>query len=84
MDIVTNRLDRSFQRYQNEIEEKILQVLRSGSYILGQEVADFEKEFATYLSGKYCVGVACGLDALRIAFRILENQIYTCKEIPPD
>lgn len=72
MEIVTNRLDRSFQRYQNEIEEKVLQVLRSGSYILGQEVADFEKEFAAYLSGKYCVGVACGLDALRIAFRILE------------
>ena len=31
----------------------------------------FEEEFASYTGGKYCVGVASGLDALLITFRLL-------------
>ena len=31
----------------------------------------FEREFADYLGVKYCAGLACGLDALWIAFRVL-------------
>ena len=69
--IMPNRMDREFFRYQDEYEEKALEVLRSGWYILGKEVKDFEKEFAEYIGSKYCVGLASGLDALWIAFRIL-------------
>ena len=59
--------------YQNEFEEKALQVLRSGWYILGNEVKSFEEEFAEYLGVKYCVGLASGsMDVLLwIAFRVL-------------
>lgn len=66
-----NRLDRGFYMYQKEFENKALEVLRSGWYILGNEVSSFEKEFAEYTGAKYCVGVASGLDALWIAFKLL-------------
>ena len=69
--IMPNRLDRGFYRYQQEFEEKALEVLRSGWYVLGKEVEQFEKEFAAYTGSKHCVGLASGLDALWLAFRIL-------------
>lgn len=69
--IMPNRLDRGFYQYQEEFEAKAVEVLRSGWYVLGKEVENFEKEFAAYLGAKHCVGVASGLDALWIAFRIL-------------
>ena len=71
MDIMPNRMDRGFFQYQEELEKKAIEVLRSGWYILGSEVSKFEEEFAAYTGGKYCVGVANGLDALWIAFRLL-------------
>ena len=71
MNILANRMDRGFFKYQKEFEQKALDVLRSGWYILGKEVSAFEKEFAAYTGSKYCVGLASGLDALWIAFRVL-------------
>lgn len=71
MKIMANRMDRGFFRYQKEFEDKALEVLRSGWYVLGREVQSFEKEFAAYTGGGYCVGLASGLDALWIAFRVL-------------
>ncbi len=71
MMIMSNRLDRGFYKYQQEFENKALEVLRSGWYILGKEVELFESEFASYVGAKYCVGLASGLDALWIAFRLL-------------
>ena len=57
--------------YQKEFEDKALEVLRSGWYVLGNEVKSFEEEWAAYTGAKYCVGLASGLDALWMAFRIL-------------
>lgn len=71
MKIMPNRMDRGFYMYQEEFETKALEVLRSGWYILGKEVSSFEEEFAAYTGAKYCVGLASGLDALWIAFRLL-------------
>lgn len=71
MKIMPNRMDRGFYRYQEEFEQKALEVLRSGWYVLGKEVSSFEEEFAAYTGGNYCVGLASGLDALWIAFRLL-------------
>ena len=68
---MTNRLDRGFFKYQKEFEEKALEVLRGGWYILGKEVGAFEQEFAEYIGAKYAVGLGNGLDALWIAFRVL-------------
>lgn len=72
MEIQCNRLDRIYKRYQREFEDKTLQVLRKGSYILDTEVEVFEKEFAEYLGSTECVGVGNGLEALQIAFHLLE------------
>ena len=71
MKIMPNRMDRGFLRYQDEFEKKAVEVLRSGWYILGREVEQFEKEFAAYTGAAHCVGLASGLDALILAFRLL-------------
>lgn len=71
MAIMLNRLDRAFYQYQEEFEQKALEVLRSGWYVLGKEVEAFEEEFAAYVGAKHCVGLASGLDALWLAFRVL-------------
>lgn len=71
MKIMPNRLDKGFYMYQEEFEKKAVDVLRSGWYVLGNEVKSFEGEFAEYVGSKYCVGLASGLDALWLAFRVL-------------
>jgi dTDP-4-amino-4,6-dideoxygalactose transaminase len=72
MKIMPNVLDRQFFMHQQEYENKALEVLRSGWYVLGNEVKEFEKEFASYVGANYCIGLASGLDALWLAFKILE------------
>jgi dTDP-4-amino-4,6-dideoxygalactose transaminase len=52
-----------------EIDEAVARVLAGGRYILGDEVAAFEAEFATYLGASHAVGVACGTDAVELALR---------------
>ena len=71
MQIKANRLDRGFEKYQIEFEEKALEILRSGWYVLGKEVNAFEQEFAEFNGSKYCVGVGSGLDALILAIRAM-------------
>ena len=55
-----------------EIEAAASRVIRSGWYVLGQEVAAFEREFAHFIGAKHCVGVANGLDALILSLEALE------------
>ena len=71
MKVWPNRLDRGFYLYQREFEEKALEILKSGWYVLGNELSGFEKEFAGFVGTKHCIGVASGLDALWIAFKVL-------------
>ncbi len=71
MDIMANNLLRQYGLHQDEYEAKALEVLRSGWYILGKEVESFEREWAEFIGTDYCVGLASGLDALWIAFRLL-------------
>jgi dTDP-4-amino-4,6-dideoxygalactose transaminase len=47
-------------------------VLTHGKYILGPEVEEFEKGFAAMVGAKYAIGVASGLDALRLAFEVVD------------
>lgn len=71
MEINLATLGRQFELHQAEYERAVLKVLRSGWYVLGREVENFEKEFAAYLGAKFCVGVNSGLDALTLAIRAL-------------
>ena len=71
MQIKCNVLDRQFQMHQEEYEAAALKVLRSGWYVLGNEVKQFEEEFARYTGRTYCVGLNSGLDALILSVRAL-------------
>lgn len=56
-------------KYQQEIEESLLQTFRSGWYLLGEKTKNFETNLAHYIGSQYAIGVANGLDALRLIFR---------------
>ncbi len=71
MEVMPGRVDRAFERHRQEYERKMLEILRSGQYIMGEELAAFENAFAAYLNVPFCVGLASGLDALRISLRAL-------------
>ena len=71
MNIPFNVLDRQYLKYQSEYENKVLETLRKGWYVLGPEVENFEKEYADSLGAKYVIGVDNGLNAIVLAFRAL-------------
>jgi dTDP-4-amino-4,6-dideoxygalactose transaminase len=54
-----------------EILEAVGKVLDSGQFILGEEVAEFERRFAALCGARYAVGVGNGTDALVMALRAL-------------
>ena len=57
------------ERYETAFQEKLKLVLENGWYILGNEVAAFESNFANYCGTKYCIGVGNGFDALVLIFK---------------
>jgi dTDP-4-amino-4,6-dideoxygalactose transaminase len=52
-----------------ELDAAYRRVMRSGWYILSEEVRLFEDEFARYCRVKHCVGVGNGLEALHLILR---------------
>ncbi len=75
-------LTRQYQSLEQKLDQAALQVLHSGKYILGEEVAQFEREFAIYCGAKYAVGVGNGTDALVIALLAAGvgqgDEVITC------
>ena len=67
---VANPKERFIHR-KDEFLKAAQSVIEKGMYILGDEVASFEKEFAEYIGVGYCVGVANGTDAIAIALKAL-------------
>lgn len=57
------------QQHASEIHDAVARVIDVGWYLLGEEVKQFEKSYTAYTGTDYCVGVANGLDALRIILR---------------
>ncbi len=55
--------------YEAAFQVKLKTVLSNGWYILGNEVAAFETNFANYCGTKHCVGVGNGFDALVLIFK---------------
>lgn len=66
----TKLLD-NYNLYEDEYEEAVKEVLRSGWYVLGPDLERFEKRFAEYLGARHCVGVNSGTDALILGVRAL-------------
>jgi dTDP-4-amino-4,6-dideoxygalactose transaminase len=55
--------------HQEEIENRLLQTFRSGWYLMGNDLKQFEKNLAEYIGAEHAIGVANGLDALRLILR---------------
>lgn len=65
-------LKRQYKQTGAEIEKAVIDVLRSGSYILGPNTKALEQEFAKYLGTKHAIGLNSGTDALHLALRALD------------
>lgn len=57
------------QKYKEEFQISFDTFLDSGWYINGEQVSLFEQAFSTYCGTKHCIGVANGLDALKLIFK---------------
>jgi len=75
MDIPFYDLSKTHSHIQNELEQNVLDVVRSNWFIQGSNVTEFEKEYAGYSGVKHCIGISNGLDALRV--------IITALDLPP-
>ena len=60
-----------YEKIQNEIDEAVLNVIRSSAYINGPEVKSFQAELESYLDVKHVIPCANGTDALQIAMMAL-------------
>ncbi len=56
--------------HQEAIENRLLNVFRSGWYLLGNKVKQFEVNLANYIGAEYVIGVANGLSALRLIYKV--------------
>ena len=62
-------LKRQYESLQEELESAVIEVMRSGAYIGGKYVADFEKKMSDYLGVKHVITCANGTDAIVLALR---------------
>jgi aminotransferase EvaB len=69
--ILLNDLKRAADADRDVIEPALLRVAASGWFVLGNEVAGFERQFAAYVGVDHCIGVGNGTDALELSFRAL-------------
>jgi len=60
-------LKREYNLIKNEIDSAIADVFNRGIFILGDNVADFENEFARYCGSRFGIGVGNGTDAIKVA-----------------
>ena len=54
------------EAHRAELDRAIKEVVDSGWYVLGQQCERFERNFATYCGVRHAIGVANGLDALKL------------------
>ena len=71
MKIKFNELSRIYKKHFFRFLLSFNSVMRKGNFILGNQVAKFEKNFSNYIGVNYCVGVNSGLDALIFALKVI-------------
>jgi dTDP-4-amino-4,6-dideoxygalactose transaminase len=69
MNVPFLELKPSYEELRSEFDAAYHRVMESGWYLLGQELAAFEGEFAAFCGTKYCIGVGNGLDALHLILK---------------
>ena len=71
MPVPFNDLRRGIAQAQPALEAAALRVLRSGWFVLGDELTQFESTFAAYCGAADCIGVGNGTEAIELALRAL-------------
>lgn len=72
MKVPCNELVRGYNLYADEYNERAIEVLKSGYYVLGSQVKLFEEEFAAKCGeGMYCAGVDNGLNAIAMGLEAM-------------
>lgn len=64
-------LEAAYLEQQTDLDAAYARVMRSGRWILGKELVNFETEFAPICGTRHCIGVGNGLDALFLALEAL-------------
>jgi dTDP-4-amino-4,6-dideoxygalactose transaminase len=59
-------LGRTIRSESKELHDALDRVIESGIFVGGPSVSNFERDFAAYVDAKHCLGVANGLDAIRL------------------
>jgi dTDP-4-amino-4,6-dideoxygalactose transaminase len=65
-------LKRQYNQIGKQVEKEVIEVLRSGSYILGKHNKALEKDLAEYVGVKHAIALNSGTDALHLALRALD------------
>ncbi len=65
-------LKKTNEKFFQEFESRFSSVLKSGWFVLGEQVSSFESEFADFCGGDSFIGVASGLDALLLSLKAME------------
>ncbi len=69
--VPVNSLLRHFEPLADRLAQAAGQVIRSGYFVMGPHLREFEQSFAAYCGVAHCVGVANGTDALEIGLKAL-------------
>ena len=75
-------LKRNYEVYKEEIEKKVLGVLRSGIYLNGPNTQELENLLANYLGISYAIGVSSGTEALFLILKALDLPKNTYVLVP--
>ncbi len=59
----------AYAELNSQLDETFQRVMGGGQFVLGDELTAFEQEFANYCGVTHCIGVASGLDALRLVLQ---------------
>lgn len=71
MNIPLTDLKRQYKTIKDEVEPAIMKILANANFILGDEVSEFEKNFAIYTGTKYAIGVSSGESAILLILKAL-------------
>ncbi len=71
MQVKVNDLSEHIEIYSSELKKKLIDVVESSWFLLGNETKAFEENFAKYIGTKYSVSVANGTDAIELSLRAL-------------
>lgn len=74
MNINYANLDRQTNRYRNEIDSAIKQVIDGGAFILGPAIESLEQQLSSFVGSQYAISCGSGTDALLLAMMALDIQ----------